>query len=52
MYATLQAAMVDMHYDSEKRGIRPKNAFKIILDYIDFCALQKKNVIPCGGSLL
>lgn len=34
--------MVDMHHDSEKRGIRPKNAFKIILDYIDFCALQKK----------
>lgn len=42
MYATLQAAMVDMHHDSEKRGIRPKNAFKIILNYIDFCALQKK----------
>lgn len=36
--------MVDMHHESEKRGIKPRNPFKIIiiLEYIPFCKLQKR----------
>lgn len=36
-----------MHHESEKRRIGPRNAFKIILEYIAFCMLQKR-YSECG----